>query len=196
MAVRETDKAGFVRGVLKPRKGRTLPRMRKVPVKHRVKDKTIAGTDHSFGMYSPDTKKGVAPKSSVRKPTTKRSEKIKRGTTGKKDGGTVRRRSTMHRQAEAHEASKKPFDIEAALEEAAKQRKKKTKEARQKTPVVAKKKKKVKTRSDLHKPYRPLDMYKALGIKKEPFDIEKELRAKGGVIRKKTGGHVVDSYDY
>ena len=102
MAVRETDKAGFVRGVLKPRKGRTLPRMRKVPgntkspVKHRVKDKTIAGTDHSFGMYSPDTKKGVAPKSSVRKPTTKRSEKIKRETTGKKDGGTVRLKSGGH----------------------------------------------------------------------------------------------------
>ena len=81
--------------------------------------------------------------------------------------------------------------MEAAFKEAAKQSKKKPK-----TPAVAKSKKRVKTRTDLHKPYRPFDMHKAFGVKKEPFDMEKELKAKGGVVRKKTGGHIVDSYDY
>ena len=106
-----------------------------------------------------------------------------------------RSRTTMHKQAEAYKDSKKPFDIE---KEFSKQSKKKPKTP-PKTPAVAKSKKRVKTRTDLHKPYRPFDMHKAFGVKKEPFDMEKAFgigKDKGGVIRKKTGGHIVDSYDY
>ena len=94
MALNEIDRSGFVRGVLQPGKGskskwRKKKKKKKTPVQKAARSYPPM-TDAEFRAMDdvPTTTARSKSKPNVRKPTTKRSDKINR-----KDGGPIRLQS-------------------------------------------------------------------------------------------------------
>ncbi len=92
MALKEIDRSGFVRGVLQPGKGsksKWRKKKKKTPVQKAARSYPPM-TDAEFRAMDdvPTTTARSKSKPNVRKPTTKRSDKINR-----KDGGPIRLQS-------------------------------------------------------------------------------------------------------